>query len=509
MKIESIRKPGRRLVAAAVAAFGVALVPEARAEEEVVTLAGVQTSQCEIVRKTDTRVRLNGVDFRDCQLKLVGDVTFTLELVGGTTNVFTMTGEGQPDDWKAKECIKATKKSNIVFEGEGRLELLGKKRVTDGTDKKGRRKRSGVLVCNDLTVRGGDIEVTFDNEKNDTSCILLKGGYLQTGGRVKLDLHKKNCTNELHGVTFGNAGTTFALEGGEFIAEIAGTKSRAIDLKKTGMAYFRGGRVRAKFEGPEGRFVNGGALIRFEGGSYSFTTNVTGKMTAGYYPKKLKAVRADEAVEIAGGEFRADLPLEGSEVFTNDGQDGTDITVSGGRLDLRAGDDCISANRNIVVSGGRIRGVGGDDVLDANGSLTIEGGEILAFATAPGTHALDVNSGSRGGARKTLTVSGGVVVGTDGLDAIPIGTRSREVGAADFRQATYYGAGLATADWSGRRLSVGGVTNGVPFAVDVQLPEFPAGRTFNLIVSAPGRAATAPEAIRFDGNKNKQGTADR
>lgn len=500
MKIESIRKSGRRLVAAA--AFGVALASGVRAEE-VVTLSGVQTSPLEIARQADTRVRLDGVVFRDCQLKLTGDVTFTLELVGGTTNVFTMTGEGQSAGWKAKECIKATKRSNIVFEGEGRLELLGKKRVTDGTDKNGNRKRSGVLVCNDLTVRGGDIEVAFDNDKNDTSCVLLKGDYLQTGGRVKLDLRRKNCTNELHGVTFGNAGTTFALEGGEFAAEIAGTKSRAIDLKKTGMAYFRGGKVRAEFEGPEGRFVNGGALIRFEGGSYSFATNVTGKMTAEYYPRNLKAVRADEAVEIAGGEFRADLPLEGSEVFTNDGQDGTDITVSGGRLDLRAGDDCISANRNIVVSGGRIRGVGGDDVLDANGSLTIEGGEVVAFATAPGTHALDVNSGRRGGARKTLTVSGGVVIGTDGLDAIPIGAASKEVGATDFRQATYYGAGLATADWSGRALAISGATNGVPFTVRARLPEFPAGRTFNLIVSAPGRAATAPEAQPAEGGEGR------
>ena len=496
MMTKSIFGSARRVAVAA--ALGAILASGTRAEE-VVTLAGVQTSHCEIARKADTRVRLNGVDFRDCQLKLVGDVTFTLELVGGTTNVFTMTGEGQSADWKAKECIKATKRSNIVFEGGGRLELLGRKRVTDGVDKKGRKKRSGVLVCNDLTVKGGDIRVTFDNDKSDTSCILLKGSYLQTGGRVKVDLHKKNCTNELHGVTFANADTTFTLEGGEFVAEIAGTKSRAIDLKKTGRAFFRDGRVRAEFEGPEGRFVNGGSLIRFEGGSYSFTTNITGKMTAGAYPRNLKAVRANEAVEIAGGEFRADLPLEGSEVFTNDGQDGTDITVSGGRLDLRAGDDCISATRNIVVSGGRIRGVAGDDVLDANGSLTISDGEILAFATAPGTHAFDVNRGSRGGARKTLTISGGVVVGTDGLDAIPIGAVSKEVGATNFRQATYYGAGLATADWSGKCLSVEGVTNGVPFAVDVQLPEFPAGRTFNLIVSAPGRAATAPKAKPAEG----------
>lgn len=478
----------KSMFVAGVASLAVAVAPDAMADTTK-TLSGTYTTAKEIVCSTDTRVKLNGVTFKDCSLKLKSAnesvaVTFTLELVNGTQNKFSMTGVGQPDTWEAKECIKATKLSNIVIEGTGSLDLLSEKRITDS------KKRSGILVCNNLTVNEGDIKVTFDQDKNDTSCIFLKGNYRQTGGKVKLDLHKKNVDNEFHGITFDTAGTTFTLEGGEFKAEIAGTKSRAIDLKKSGKAYFKGGEVKAEFEGPEGRFVNGGSLIQFEGGSYAFTTNITGKMTAAYHPKNLKAVNADQRIVITGGKFDADLPLEGCEIFTNGVTNNTDITISGGEFDLVAGDDCFSANEDIVVSGGSFRCRSTlDDVFDANQDLTISGGDIRAWATAPGTHAFDVNAKKK----RTLTISGGIVVGTDGVGAVPIGSGSSEVGKINFVQPTYYGSYLSTTDYSGKYLTVSGVTNGVPFTIKPRLPVFPAENTFNLLVSAPGRTASAPE----------------
>lgn len=473
---------------AGVTSLAVAVASEALADPDII-LTGTkwtgETYEC----SSDTRVKLNNVKFYDAPLKLkskndaVG-VTFTIELVEGSENIFSMTGEGKDDTWKASECIKATKLSNIVIEGTGSLDLLSEKRITDS------KKRSGILVCNDLTVKSGDIKVTFDQDKNDTSCIFLKGNYRQTGGKVKLDLHKKNVENEFHGVTFDTAGTTFTLEGGEFKAEIGGTKSRAIDLKKSGKAYFKGGEVKAEFEGPEGRFVNGGSLIQFEGGSYAFTTNITGKMTAAYHPKNLKAVNADQRIVITGGKFDADLPLEGSEIFTNGVTNNTDIAISGGEFDLVAGDDCFSANENIDISGGSFRCRSTlDDVFDANQDLTISGGDIRAWATAPGTHAFDVNAKKK----RTLTISGGIVVGTDGIGAVPIGwPGSSEVGKTNFVQATYYGSYLPTTDYSGKYLTVSGVTNGVPFTIKPRLPDFPAEKTFNLLVSAPGRTASAP-----------------
>ena len=452
------------------AAFAAALAA-AGADAAEITLSGPYTSDYVYTNATeDTTVNLDGVVFSDCSLKLVGNKTFTINLIG--RNVFTM-------DNANKELVKATKKSNIVFAGTGSAELTSTKRITDGGEP------SGIVVCNNLTVEGGDITVTFDQNKSDTSCIFVKGNYLQTGGRVKVDMNKKNCTNEFAGVHLDTADTTFKLFGGEFRAEIAGTRSRAIDLKKSCTATFRDCDVSAKFEGPGGRFVSGGTLV-FESGEYDFRTNITSKMTAAYHPTGLSAIKADYSITVSGGDFEADLPLADSEVFTTDSATGTFVSISGGTFDLVAGNDCIHANGDILFSGGTLRGVSGDDILDANGSMTISGGDIRAYATAPGTHGLDVNN------KKTLAISGGIVVATDGLGATRIGTAgSSEVGSAAFDQPTYYGT-LSTSGYSEKYLVLEGETNGVPFTIKPRLPAFPAGNDFNLLVSLPGRAASVP-----------------
>ncbi len=444
-----------------------------------IVLSGNYVTDVDRTCTSNTRVLLNGVTFTDCTLKLRGDVTYTLVLGDGTQNVFRMLG-------KNKECIKATKKSNLVITGTGVLDLLSEKRIREEVEEDVYT-RSGVLVCNNLTVQGGDTTVTFDTDKSDTSCIFLKGNYLQTGGKLKVDMKKKNCTNELHGVTFDSKSTTFTLNGGKFNAEIAGTKSRAIDLKGSCTATFTAGEVKAEFEGPEGRFVNGGTIV-FNGGQYVFTTNITSKLTTAYYPNNLSAVKAGTSITINGGDFEADLPLVGSEVFTTDSTEGTFIDIKGGTFDLVAGDDCISANGDILISGGRIRAVSVfDDALDANGGMTISGGDIRAYATGLETHGLDLNKGKR------LTITGGIVVATDGVDAERIGSGSSEVGKVAFEQPTYYGT-LATDAYSAKYLYLEGATNGVPFVVKPRLPAFPAGRNFNLLVSVPGRAASAPTA---------------
>ena len=448
-----------------------ALVLALSAQGAVINLSGPYTADYDYNATEDTTVNLNGVAFTDCTLKLRGDKTFTINLVDGTQNVFTMANAN-------KELIKATQNGNIVFTGAGKAEFTSTKRITDN------KKPSGIVVCNNLTVQDGDITVTFDQDKSDTSCIFVKGSYLQTGGRVKVDMNKKNCTNEFSGVHLDTAGTTFTLSGGTFKAEIAGTRSRAIDLKKTCTATFRNCDVSAEFEGPGGRFVSGGTIV-FESGEYDFTTNITSKMTAAYYPTDLSAVKADYSITVSGGNFKADLPLADSEVFTTDSTTGTFVSISGGTFDLVAGNDCVHANGDITFSGGTLRGVSGDDILDANGSMTISGGFIYAWATAPGTHGLDVNN------KKKLTISGGIVVATDGLGATRIGAGSSDVGSTEFNQPTYYGT-LSTDDYSAKYLVLEGATNGVPFVLKPRLPAFPAGRVFNLLVSVPGRTASVP-----------------
>lgn len=441
-----------------------------------IELSGPYPDGYEYAATVDTTINLNGVTFGN-KLKLSGDVTFTLNLVAGTQNFFSQETDNE-------SCIKATKKSNLVITGDGSLDVYSKKKLK--LDDEGLR-QEGVITCNNLTIRGGDTKVEFDNDKNDSPCIFVKGNYLQTGGKLKVKAAKKNCTNEFSGVYFDSKNTTFTLEGGTFNGEFAGTKSRAIDLKGSCTALFKGGKCKMEFEGPQCRFVNGGT-IRFEGGEYVFTTNVTDKMTAAYMPNYLSGVKADKTITITGGDFEADLPLVGSEVFTTDSTEGTFIDISGGTFDLVAGDDCISANGDINISGGRIRAVSVfDDALDANGGMTISGGDIRAYATGLETHGLDVNKGNR------LTISGGIVVATDGLDAERIGSGSSAVGKVTFEQPTYYWE-QSTDTFGGKYLYLEGATNGVSFVVKPRLPDFPAGRMFNLLVSVPGRSASVPEA---------------
>ncbi len=220
----------------------------------------------------------------------------------------------------------------------------------------------------------------------------LKGNYLQTGGKMKVKGDKKNCTNEFTGVYLESDNVTFTLQNGVFNAEMGGTKSRAIDLRKTGKACFVDGRCKMEFAGPEGRFVSGGTVL-LEGGEFNFTTNITAKMTdPNFYPHNLCAIKADSSITITGGDFEAVLPLEGSEIFKTDAVTGTFIDISGGRFDLVSGNDCIAAN-----------------------------------------------------------------------------------------------------DYSSKYLRLNGATNGVAFAVTPRLPSFPDGNVFNLLVSVPGRAASAPK----------------
>ena len=466
-------------VIAALAAV-VVVSPLAIRADAPITLSGAFTTNCEFTVSSDTTITLDGVTFTDCTLKLKSNpdtvgYTYTINLKDGTQNIFNIVN----GDAKGNgiECIKATKKTNIIIDGGGSLELESKKRITDS------KSRSGVFVCNNLTVQGGDTTVTFNNNKNDTSCIFLKGSYLQTGGKMKVDMKEKNCTNELHGVTFDNANTTFTLEDGTFNAEIGGTKSRAIDLKKSGTANFSGGKCKVEFEGPSGRFVNGGNIF-VNDGEFNLTTNITAKMTAVYYPSEIAAFKPDGSIKFTGGDFEVDIPLVGSEFVDA----GTNITVNAGTFDIVSGNDCFHATEGINIHGGRIHAVStGDDALDANKGIRIFGGDIRAYATAVGTHGLDVNDGDK------LVIAGGTVIATDGLDAIKIGGESDTVGNVDFQQDTYYGT-LSTTDFSGKYLYLEGQTNNVPFVVKPCLPVFPAGRNFNLLVSVPGRTASVPEA---------------
>lgn len=436
-----------------------------------ITLTGPRTSDFVYEAKSDTVINLSGVTFINSRLKLSGNVVFTLNLAEGTTNAFCL-GTGDAP------CVKATKASDLVITGGGVLKVLSDRPPQLGLGEK--EIDDGLVTCRHLTVAGGETVVVFAGEEPDTACIYLKGNYCQTAGSLEVVAGKDTSTSRFFGVRIGSKDASFRLDGGAFSSSLGGERSRAVDLRKSASALFAGGRVRADFRGPGGRFVCGGSSLAFTGGDYFFTTNSTPGVTSGRLLTDLAAVKSDAAITISGGTFRADLPLAGSEVFTNDSKTGTDITVSGGVFDLVAGDDCIHAKGKLRISGGTLRARSTcDDALDANGGIEISGGDIRAYATASETHGLDVNKGDK------LKITGGVVIATDGLGATPIGAGTPDVGKVKFVQATSYRP-VSTEEYSGRTLALRGVTNGVPFTVTETLPVFPEKGTFHLLTSIPG-----------------------
>lgn len=484
-----------RIVRGAALAFAVlSAVPAARGDSAV-TLSGERKNDLAITNRTDTTVNLDGVKFSNCSLKFVSDndaapVTVTLNLMPGTTNTFKMTK-------KSKELIKATKKTNLVISGSGVLELRSEMQITDKDSSTGETVPSALLVCNNLTVSGGDTKVVYDSNLPDTYCVLVKGDYRQTGGKFKVDASKKNNNTAFSGVRMDSKDKTFTLEGGKFNVEIAGSGSSGIDMRGSCSATFTDGEVKCEFEGPEGHFINDGTIV-FNGGSYNFTTNITTKMneTGTHFPTNVTAVKTDKSITINGGKFEADLPLFGSEVFKTSTEETADISITGGEFDLIAGNDCISAKGDVVISGGRIRAVStGDDAIDANGSIIISGGDIRAYATCPDTHGLDVNSGRSGGEKKTLSISGGVVIATDGPGTHRIGENYDDVGKASFVQPTYYGNISPAFGYSQKYLLLQGQTNGVNFTVKPCLPAL-SGTDFNLLVSVPGRSTASKPAAK-------------
>ncbi len=72
-----------------------ALLCIAEVRGAVLNLSGPYTTDYDYTATENTTINLNGVTFTDCCLKLRGDKTFTINLVEGTQNVFTMDNDNK------------------------------------------------------------------------------------------------------------------------------------------------------------------------------------------------------------------------------------------------------------------------------------------------------------------------------------------------------------------------------------------------------------------------------
>ena len=344
----------------------------------------------------------------------------------------------------------------VIFKGKGTLELGG-----SGT--------APFLTTKDLIISNGTVKVDFESAVAKTSGIEVSGIAL-VDDKGTLDIAVGGTQG--YGVSLTSKDTTFTLAGGALVANITGTKCAAINIKGSCDAKFSGGDVTAVLGGVNAKVVNGGTQ-KFSGSAIDVTmsADITGMLEA-------RPFNADKKIKISGGEISVDIPAYGSEAFATAEDAGT-IEISGGTIELRTGDDCLSAYTDVMISGGLFYGTSiSNDVIDANGDIAISGGTVLAYTTAVETDGnssfgLDVNDGH------SITITGGTVVALGGPDAHVCGN-----------PAGYLGANLSSTEISGKYLSVTGATDKVTYQTAVKLPVIPT-TTCTLLVATPGQAADA------------------
>ena len=180
--------------------------------------------------------------------------------------------------------------------------------------------------------------------------------------------------------------------------------------------------------------VQAATLLRIDGGDIDITT-------------------ADGAGEVKSGEemgfgqgFQSSYDTEDSE-SAKALKSESELTVTGGKINISSSDDAIHANESVHITGGTITAATGDDGIHADSTLTIDGGDITITQSYEGIEAgeITVNDGNisvtasddgfnagggdsgEGGqgmfdadASKTLTINGGYVyvnADGDGLDS--------------------------------------------------------------------------------------------
>ena len=326
---------------------------------------------------------------------------------------------------------------------------------------------AGTLVSvSNLVVKSGTLsvkttEIAAEDVGNKTKVIEVLGHVKQTGGVIDVDIglesedqicgiYLKN--KDLKDSKDNNLGIIYAeFSGGEFRATVGGTKSAAIFVNKGSVDTKFIGEFEADVTlvGPQARFVSSAGDIKLQGGEIT----VAGEESA----TDARVFKSDKKINIKGGEYWINAVGQGSEIFSSSINDEdpktSSITITDGRFHLVAADDCFSADNLIQIDGGLVYAKSlYDDVFDSNGDMIVNGGTILAYATAEGHEAFDVEpylTASYGSS--TFTVNGGVIFATGGRNA----AWPAKTGVPAGKQV-FTGTGLAASDYSEKYLSLAG-----------------------------------------------------
>ena len=172
--------------------------------------------------------------------------------------------------------------------------------------------------------------------------------------------------------------------------------------------------------------------LRFLGGEYVITAGS-------------KAVAADNAIWIAGGDFRMKAETDGFHAENKDDMQGS-IYIGGGSFDIDVADDAVHGQPMVQIDDGRLS-IAANEGIESTRVL-INGGELDIRATGDG-----INAGKKSDAyRPKIEITGGsVTVTMDGKDPDAIDSNADLVISGG--TVSVSGAGI---DWDGELDFTGG-----------------------------------------------------
>lgn len=286
---------------------------------------------------------------------------------------------------------------------------------------------NGIVTKDDLVVAGGVITVTAGGHglEGKDSVRIADGQLSITAG--KDGIHSKNNDNQEKGYVYaadGNlviisdgdgisAGHCLQLDGGNFnIAAGGGSDNRTVTVDENGDAVSTKG-IKAGSD-----FVINGGIFTID--AQDDALHADGDLTINGGTLELSTgddgLHSDETVTVAGGTLNIKDGYEGIE--------GTNVVISGGEIRMnvtddglnaaggndrsgfggfRGGDMFVSSDCTITISGGKLNIRAAGDGIDSNGDLVVSGGEIYISGPESGADgAIDYDG--------TGQITGGILV---------------------------------------------------------------------------------------------------
>ena len=268
-----------------------------------------------------------------------------------------------------------------------------------------------------------DVTVSVEAPEDAVVYLLLKG--------LRIENRDRPC------IYVGSAGKVYLVSTGDSRLTVSkafrkdpGRKANAVIYSRTELTL--DGEARLTVDSPKNGIVCRDKLL-FLGGEYAITAGS-------------KAVAADNAIGIAGGDFRLRAKTDGLHAENeNDGRQGS-IYIGGGSFDIDVADDGIHGQTMVRIDDGRLA-ITADEGIESTWVL-INGGELDIHASGDG-----INAGRKSDAyRPKIEINGGsITVVMDGEDPDAIDSNADLVISGGTVNVS--GAGI---DWDGELYFTGG-----------------------------------------------------